>query len=62
DIGIAARLARELDVPAPMLAAAEEHWLTAKYALGGDADFTKVITLLEDWAGFALEPVTMEET
>jgi 3-hydroxyisobutyrate dehydrogenase len=60
DIGIAARLARELDIPAPMLAAAEEHWLTAKYALGPDADFTSVITLIEQWAGFALEPVTME--
>jgi len=61
DIGIAARLARELDVPAPMLAAAEEHWLTAKYALGADADFTSVITLIEQWAGFALEPATMED-
>lgn len=60
DVGIAARLARELDVPAPLLANAETNWLIAKHALGGDADFTSAIRVLEGWAGFEVpktEPV-----
>jgi 3-hydroxyisobutyrate dehydrogenase len=54
DVSIAARLARELDVPAPMLAQAEEHWLLAKSQLGDDADFSAVMRLLEAWAGYEL--------
>ena len=54
DIAIAARLARELDVAAPMLAGAEEHWMLAKSELGEDADFSAVMQLLERWAGYEL--------
>lgn len=54
DISIAARLARELDVAAPVLAQAEEHWLLAKAQLGEDADFSAVVRLLESWAGYEL--------
>lgn len=54
DISIAARLARELDVAAPVLAQAEEHWMLAKSELGEDADFSAVMRLLERWAGYEL--------
>ncbi len=54
DLTIAARLARSMDVPAPMLTATEEHMLFARDALGAEADLTAVITLLERWAGFEL--------
>src|SRR5579872_6483850 len=54
DIAIAARLARELYVAAPMLAGAEEHWMLAKSELGEDADFSAVMQLLERWAGYEL--------
>jgi len=57
DISLAARLARELDVPAPTLSQAEEHWLLAKSRFGGNADFTNFVRLLEEWAGHEL-PVT----
>ena len=58
DIGIAAQLARELDVNAPVLAEADEHWMLAKSRLGDDADFSAVMRLLEDWAGYELPKVT----
>jgi 3-hydroxyisobutyrate dehydrogenase len=54
DVSIAARLARELDVPAPVLAQAEENWMLAKSKLGDDADFSAVMRLLEEWADFEL--------
>jgi len=54
DVSIAARLARELDVPAPVLAQAEENWMLAKSALGEDADFSAVMRLLETWADYEL--------
>ena len=54
DVAIAARLARELDVPAPVLAQTEEHWMLAKSELGEDADFSAVMRLLESWAGYEL--------
>lgn len=54
DVSLAARLARELDVPAPTLALTEEHWLLAKTRFGGDADFTNFVRLLEDWASHEL--------
>jgi len=54
DVSIAARLARELDVPAPVLAQAEENWMLAKSQLGEDADFSAVMRLLETWADFEL--------
>ncbi|MBV8074584.1 MAG: NAD(P)-dependent oxidoreductase [Candidatus Eremiobacteraeota bacterium] len=57
DVSIAARLARELDVPTPMLAASEEHWLMAKASAGGDSDFTNVARVLERWAGFEIPAV-----
>ena len=57
DIAIAAGLARELDVPAPVLAEADEHWKLAKSELGDDADFSAVMRLLEGWAGYELPKV-----
>lgn len=57
DVSIAARLARELDVPAPVLAQVEEHWMLAKQKLGDDADFSAVMRLLEEWADFELPKV-----
>jgi len=54
DVSIAARLARELDVPAPVLAQAEENWMLAKSQLGEDADFSAVMRLLETWADYEL--------
>ena len=59
DISIAARLARELDVPAPILSQVEEHWMLAKLQLGEDADFSAVMKLLETWADFTLPKVDM---
>lgn len=52
DVSIAARLARELDIPAPLLAHIEEIWLLAKSTFGADADFTMAMRVLEQWAGF----------
>jgi len=60
DVSIAARLARELDVPAPILAQVEEHWMLAKLQLGEDADFSAVMKLLESWADFELPKMSME--
>jgi 3-hydroxyisobutyrate dehydrogenase len=57
DLSIAARLARSLDVPAPLLAATEEHLLFARDALGHNCDLTSLITLLERWANFELPAV-----
>lgn len=52
DVSIAARLARELDIPAPLLAHIEEAWLLAKSTFGEGADFTLAMRVLEQWAGF----------
>ena len=60
DVSIAARLARELDVVAPMLAQVEEHWMLAKSELGENADFSAVMKLLEGWSDFELPKVSME--
>jgi 3-hydroxyisobutyrate dehydrogenase len=57
DLTIAARLARSLDMPAPLLAATEEHLLFAREALGHDADLTSLIRLLERWARFEMPTV-----
>jgi 3-hydroxyisobutyrate dehydrogenase len=57
DVSIAARLARELDVAAPILANAEEHWLLAKSELGEDADFSAVMLLLERWSSYKLPKI-----
>ncbi|TAM86639.1 NAD(P)-dependent oxidoreductase [bacterium] len=54
DLSIAASLSRELNMPTPMLAATEEHYLFAREALGSSADLTRVMTLLETWAHFEL--------
>jgi len=52
DVSIAAGLARDLDVPAPALAAAAENWRLAKHALGPEEDISALLRLLEQWAGF----------
>ncbi|MBV8150775.1 MAG: NAD(P)-dependent oxidoreductase [Candidatus Eremiobacteraeota bacterium] len=57
DVAIAADLARALDVDAPMLAAAEAKWNSAREALGASTDFTRVLTLIERSSGFEIPAV-----
>jgi 3-hydroxyisobutyrate dehydrogenase len=59
DLGIAAGIARDVDVAAPLLAEHAATWALAREALGFDRDMTAVITLIESWAGYevpAVEP------
>jgi 3-hydroxyisobutyrate dehydrogenase len=51
DIGIAADLARELKVPAPMLQLAADLMTVAHTMLGEDADHVEAVKVLESWAG-----------
>jgi 3-hydroxyisobutyrate dehydrogenase len=54
DLDIAAGIARDLDVPVPMIATNERNWQLAKHELGANADYTSIIRLLERWSGFEL--------
>lgn len=51
DIGIAAGIAREHKVPAPMLQLAADLFSVAHGALGEEADHVEAVKLLEQWAG-----------
>lgn len=51
DIGIAAAIAREAAVPAPVLQLAADLFRIAHGALGDDADHVETVTLIERWAG-----------
>ncbi len=54
DIGIAANVAREHQVPSPMLQQAAELWRMAHTELGEDADHVEVVRVIERLAGVAL--------
>lgn len=51
DVGIAAGVAREQRVPAPMLQLAAELMTAARGALGEEADHVEMVKLVEQWAG-----------
>ncbi|HEX6965686.1 MAG TPA: NAD-binding protein [Gemmatimonadaceae bacterium] len=50
DVNIAAGVAREHQVPSPMLQLTAELFRAAHHALGEEADHVEAIRLLEDWA------------
>ena len=50
DIGIAAGVAREQQVPSPLLQLTSELFRAAHRALGDEADHVEAVRLLEDWA------------
>lgn len=51
DIGIAAEVARELKVPAPVMQLTADLFRVAHNALGEEADHVETAKLLEQWAG-----------
>ncbi len=51
DIGIAAEVAREQKVPAPLLQLAADLFRIAHGALGEEADHVEAVRLVEQWAG-----------
>jgi len=50
DVGIAAGVAREGRIPAPLLALTSELFRAAHNALGEEADHVEAVRLLEEWA------------
>jgi 3-hydroxyisobutyrate dehydrogenase len=50
DVGIAASVAREQQVPSPMLQLTSELFRAAHHALGEEADHVEAVRLLEQWA------------
>jgi 3-hydroxyisobutyrate dehydrogenase len=61
DLGIAAGIARQNDVAAPMIAQTHAAFALAADALGETADLTTVLTLIERWSAFALPATTEKE-
>jgi 3-hydroxyisobutyrate dehydrogenase len=61
DLGIAAGIARQNDVAAPMIAQTHAAFALAADALGPTADLTAIHTLIERWSGFALPATTEKE-
>ncbi|HEX6059379.1 MAG TPA: NAD(P)-dependent oxidoreductase [Gemmatimonadaceae bacterium] len=51
DVGIAAAVAREQRVPAPMLQLGAELIRVAHHALGEEADHVEAVKVIEQWAG-----------
>ncbi len=51
DVGIAAGIAREQKVPAPLLQLTADLFRIAHNALGDEADHVEAVKLLEQWAG-----------
>ena len=51
DIGIAAEVAREQKVPAPLMQLAADLFRIAHNALGEEADHVETVKLIEQWAG-----------
>lgn len=51
DVGIAAAVAREQKVPAPLLQLAADLFRVARTALGEEADHVEAAKLIEQWAG-----------
>ena len=61
DLGIAAGIARQNDVAAPMIAQTHAAFALAAEALGPTADLTTIVTLIERWSAFALPAITEKE-
>jgi 3-hydroxyisobutyrate dehydrogenase len=61
DLGIAAGIARQNDVAAPMIAQTHAAFALAAEALGATADLTTVVTLIERWSAFAIPAITEKE-
>jgi 3-hydroxyisobutyrate dehydrogenase len=55
DVGIAAGLARELSVPAPLLQLTAELFRMAHRSLGEEADHVEAAKIVEEWAGVRIE-------
>lgn len=56
DARIAVSMAREAYVPVPLMQLAAEMFEMAKAQIGGDADHTAVVKLIEAWAGAEIAP------
>lgn len=61
DLGIAAEIARQNDVGAPMIAQAQATFSLAADALGPQADLTTILTLIERWSAFSVPPIAGKE-
>ena len=61
DLAIAAGVARDAEVEAPMLLETEAHWKEALNELGGATDYTAVIKLIERWARFEVPAAVRPE-
>jgi 3-hydroxyisobutyrate dehydrogenase-like beta-hydroxyacid dehydrogenase len=61
DLGIAAGIARDVDVAAPLLAEHAATWALAREALGFDRDMTAIVTLIESWCGYEVPAVAREK-
>jgi 3-hydroxyisobutyrate dehydrogenase len=61
DLGIAAGIARQNDVAAPMIAQTHAAFALAADALGPTAALTTIVTLIERWSAFTLPASTEKE-
>jgi len=55
DVGIAAGVAREQKVPAPLLQLTADLFRVAHNALGEEADHVEAVKVIEEWAGVVIE-------
>jgi 3-hydroxyisobutyrate dehydrogenase len=60
DLGIAAEIARQNDVAAPMIAQVQATFSLAADALGSQADLTTILTLIERWSAYSV-PATLSK-
>ncbi len=51
DVRICLEEGEALGVPMPVSSAVHQMWLTANAANGPDSDFTRIVTIIEGWAG-----------
>jgi 3-hydroxyisobutyrate dehydrogenase len=58
DLGIAAQIARQYDVAAPMIAQTQANFSLAADSLGPQADLTTILQLIERWSGFSVPATT----
>ena len=61
DLGIAAEIARQNDVAAPMIAQVQATFSLAADALGPHADLTTVLTLIERWSAYSVPAAVAKE-
>jgi 3-hydroxyisobutyrate dehydrogenase len=55
DIGIAASMARDNRVPAPVMQVTADIFRIARGELGEEADHVEIVKLVEQWAGAEIE-------